>query len=71
MPSITHTLKVCVEAALCAAPKDVRLKRYITQGYIGLFLEEDAASWFRDITHSFATEVKKMGACCRVALWQC
>lgn len=61
IPQITHILKLCVESALPAAPKEVRLKRYMAQGYVGLFLEEDAATWFRDITHNFASEVKKLG----------
>lgn len=43
------------------APAEVKLKRFTTQGYIGLFLDDDIATWFREFTKSFAAEVKQHG----------
>ena len=60
-PHIVHALKQCIEAALPSAPKVVRLKRYVAQGYIGLFIEDDAASWFRELMKNFAIEAKRHG----------
>ena len=31
------------------------------QGYIGLFLEEEEASWLREIMKNFSSEAKKIG----------
>ena len=56
-----HSLRVCIEAALPSAPKQIQLRRYVAQGYIGLFVEEDAAEWLREITRNFASDVKKHG----------
>ena len=38
----------------------------VLQGYIGLFLEEDGASWLRDIMKNYAAEAKKIGIYIRV-----
>ena len=56
-----HSLRVCIEAALPSAPKQIPLRRYVAQGYIGLFVEEEAAGWLRDITKNFANDVKRHG----------
>lgn len=60
-PYVVHALKTSFMSIIKDAPSEVKLKRFTTQGYIGLFLEEDIATWFREFTKSFATEVKKHG----------
>ena len=61
VPHIVHSLRKCIETALPTAPKDIKLKRFVAQSYIGLFLEEDAASWFRELMKNFAAETKRQG----------
>lgn len=60
-PYVVHALKTSFMSIIKDAPSEVKLKRFTTQGYIGLFLDEDIATWFREFTKSFATEVKKHG----------
>ena len=61
VPRIMHSLRVCIEAALPSAPRQIQLRRYVAQGYIGLFVEEDAAEWLREITRNFANDIKRHG----------
>ena len=58
---IVHSLRKCTDVSLSSAPKDIRLKRFVAQSYIGLFLEEEAASWFRELAKNFAADIKKYG----------
>ena len=60
-PHIVHILRKCIETSLPTAPKDIKLKRFVAQSYIGLFLEEDAAAWFRELMKNFAAEAKRQG----------
>jgi hypothetical protein len=57
-----HCLKTSIDNLLPNGPNDIRLKRYVAQGYIGLFLEEEEASWLREIMKIFTMEAKKIGA---------
>ena len=59
--AMIHCLKRCIEVLIPKAPQDIRLKRYGAQGYIGLFLEEEEASWLREIMKNFSLEAKKIG----------
>ena len=43
------------------APKEIKLKRYSTHSYIGLFIDEESASWFRNMMDAFASEAKTSG----------
>ena len=61
IPHVVHSLKTCYQALADKAPKEIKLKRFTTQGYIGLFLEEDAASWFREIMKLYSVDCKKHG----------
>ena len=61
VPHIVHSLRKCIETSLPTAPKDVKLKRFVAQSYIGLFLEEEAAAWFRELMKNFAAEAKRQG----------
>lgn len=58
---LVHSLRKCIDTSLSSAPKLIKLKRFVAQSYIGLFLEEDAASWFRDLAKNFAASCKKHG----------
>ena len=70
VPHIVHSLRKCIETSLPTAPKDIKLKRFVAQSYIGLFLEEDAAAWFRELMKNFAAETKRQGEQC-VGVWVC
>lgn len=61
VPYLIVALKRCLEASLQQAPKEIKLKRYMVQGYIGLFLEEEAASWFREVMRKFTSEARRQG----------
>lgn len=61
VPHIVHSLRRCIDTALSSAPTVIKLKRFVAQSYIGLFLEEEAASWFRELAKNFASTVKKHG----------
>ena len=43
------------------SPKEIKLKRYSTHGYIGLFIDEESAAWFRNMMDAFAVEAKMAG----------
>ena len=61
LPQLLHTLKRCIEASMLIAPKEIKLKRYSTHSYIGLFIDEESASWFRNMMDAFAAEAKTSG----------
>lgn len=61
VPHIIHTLKKCIEISLPSAPKSIKLKRFVAQSYIGLFLEENGPTWFREVMKNFAVECKRHG----------
>ena len=61
VPHIVHSLRKCINMSLSSAPKEVKLKRFVAQSYIGLFLEEEAASWLRDLAKNSSTDLKKHG----------
>ena len=61
VPHIIHTLRKCIESSLPLAPKDIKLKRFVAQSYIGLFMEEEEAQWFRDLLQTFSAEAKRHG----------
>ena len=61
VPHIVHSLHKCIETSLPTAPKDIKLKRFVAQSYIGLFMEEDAVAWFRELMKNFAAEAKRQG----------
>jgi len=58
---VIHSLRRCIETLLPSAPIAVKLKRFVAQSYIGLFLEEDGPAWFREVMKNFATECKRHG----------
>lgn len=58
-----HALKSCFISSIKNAPGEIKLKRFTTQGYIGLFLEEDIATWFRELMKNFAVECRAHGMC--------
>eukprot|EP00731_Ephydatia_muelleri_P012280 Em0006g1174a len=60
-PQLLHTLKRCMEASMLISPKEIKLKRYSTHGYIGLFIDEESAAWFRNMMDAFAVEAKMAG----------
>ena len=61
VPHLVHSLRRCIDTSLSTAPSLIKLKRFVAQSYIGLFLEEEAASWFRDLSKNFAASCKKHG----------
>ena len=54
-----HILHKCVEAAMPTAPKQIKLKRFSASNYIGLFLEDDVAKWFKQMMNYFESEMQK------------
>ena len=60
-PYVIHALKNSFLSLMKEAPQEIKLKRFTTQGYIGLFLEDEAASWFREIMKLFAVECRQQG----------
>ena len=61
VPHLVHSLRKCIDACLPSAPKEIRLRRFVAQSYMGLFLEEEAASWFRELAKNCASDIKKYG----------
>ena len=61
VPHLVHSLRKCIDAGLPSAPKEIRLRRFVAQSYMGLFLEEEAASWFRELGKNCANDIKKHG----------
>lgn len=64
VPHIVHSLRMCIDLCLSSAPTDIRLRRFVAQSYMGLFLEEEAASWFRELAKKCAADIKKHSALC-------
>lgn len=58
---LVHSLRKCVDMAVNSAPSVIKLKRFVAQSYIGLFLEDEAASWFRELAQNCATSAKRHG----------
>ena len=55
-------LSVCLSMCLSLTTHgSVCFLSLLAQGYIGLFLEEEEASWLRDIMKNFSSEAKKIG----------
>ena len=61
MPHVIHALKESYTSHAHTAPDAIATQRFLSQGYIGLFLEEEASDWLRRVTTSFSQELKKQG----------
>jgi ubiquitin-associated SH3 domain-containing protein len=61
VPKMCHILHKCIEQALPSAPSKIKLQRYASASYMGLFLEEEHAKWFRQLLSYFEMEMKKIG----------
>ena len=61
---VCHTLHKCIETGIPTTPKHIKLKRFVSANYMGLFLEDEVARWFRQLMGYFEMEMKQHGESC-------
>lgn len=61
MSHVIHILQKCYSSHTHTAPDTILTQRFLSQGYIGLFLEEEGSEWLRKVMSAFSLEMKKHG----------
>lgn len=66
MSHVIHILQRSYSSHTRTAPDTITTQRFLSQGYIGLFLEEEGSDWLRKVMNTFGLEMKKHGrlTCC-------
>ena len=62
MSHVIHILQKSYGSHTHTAPDTIFTQRFLSQGYIGLFLEEEGSDWLRKVMNTFSQEMKKHGS---------
>ena len=54
-----HALQCAIDANKGLTPEEIVMTPFLSASYIGLFMEESSAQWFRKVMNSFAVEASK------------
>lgn len=63
VPQMIHALQGAVNANKSSTPEEIHMTPFSSSSYIGLFMEEPSAQWFRKVMNTFATDASKLAGC--------
>lgn len=55
-----HALQAAVDVNKGSTPDGIVMTPFTSSSYIGLFVEEASAQWFRKVMNSFSAEASKL-----------